>query len=413
MENIAYDLASYADISRVVKEPEYAKSKCLCVKHQPQIYSDQADKLHSLYVIKYDKQCLNAANYHTLGLWRSVVTDGNRVLSFAPPKSLPITMFEEGLECYEYCLVEEFVEGTMVNLFHNPHSGDWEIATRSSVGARCRFYEEPGKTFRTMFMEAMTDNNIEFEMFDKAVCYSFVLQHPDNRIVVPFISKKLVLTNAYRINNGIATLHRGVELGGGANDVVRARPLLEICDFGGNSLAELAIYFSSRDVNYDVVGAMVHNVKTGERTKIRNPSYEYVRELRGNSSKIQYQYYCLRRCGRVGEYLRYYPGNAETFGKLRDSLHQWTHQLWRYYVSCFVKRHRPLGEFPYQFKPHMYQLHQIYLNELREHGDRTTMASVVRYVNALEPARLMHAVNYHLRKQKIDEAKAAVCLQKT
>ena len=127
MENIAYDLASYADISRVVKDPEYAKSKCLCVKHQPQIYSNQADKLHSLYVIKYDKQCLNAANYHTLGLWRSVVTDGNRVLSFAPPKSLPITMFEEGLECYEYCLVEEFVEGTMMNLFNV--DGEWETCS--------------------------------------------------------------------------------------------------------------------------------------------------------------------------------------------------------------------------------------------------------------------------------------------
>ena len=36
---------------------------------------------------------------------------------------------------------------------------------------------------------------------DKNFSYSFVLQHPNNRIVIPFTEKKLYLVACYKINN--------------------------------------------------------------------------------------------------------------------------------------------------------------------------------------------------------------------
>jgi len=401
MNPIVYDLSGYADISRLVTDKSYSDSKSLKVKHQPQVDGQSVEKFHSLYVIKYDKRFLNASNYGTLGLWRSVITDGKSILCFAPPKSLPMNQFVEDLEDLNDCTITEFAEGTMVNLFYNLHRGEWEVATRSSVGARCRFYDEKGKTFRSMFVEAMNQNGIEFGIFDKDKCYSFVLQHPENRIVVPFAKARLVLTHVYsckgsKVSHSVPSSKYLPQL---------SVPLLfsKRCDYEGNSLGDLSIYFGKNLVDYKVVGAMVYNVKTGQRTKVRNPTYEYVRQLKGNSPKLQFQYYCLRQCGRVKDYLRYYPESGEAFGKFRETLHAWTRGLWRNYIMCYVDKSKQFREFPYEFRPHMSELQRIYMDELRVRGGRTTLASVIAYVSVLEPARLMYAINYPLRQAAVDE----------
>jgi hypothetical protein len=82
--------------------------------------------------------------------------------------------------------------------------------------------------------------------------------------------------------------------------------------------------------------------------------------------------------------------------------------LWKNYVSCYVKKEKPLLEFPKKFRAHMFNLHQIYLNDLRELGHYISRQIVIKYVNALEPAKLMYAVNYDLRCHEIDEKKASV-----
>ena len=68
------------------------------------------------YLIKYKKASLNATNYHTLGLFRSVITDGEKILSIAPPKSLPYDLFTTQ-SAPEDQIYQEFCEGTMINMY--------------------------------------------------------------------------------------------------------------------------------------------------------------------------------------------------------------------------------------------------------------------------------------------------------
>ena len=85
----------------------------------------------------------------------------------------------------------------MINVFWDSNiglSGAWEISTRNTVGAESSFYKSPNsKTFRTMFLEAAINNNLDLDSLNKNFCYSFVLQHPENRIVVPFKAPQLYL----------------------------------------------------------------------------------------------------------------------------------------------------------------------------------------------------------------------------
>ncbi|MBC8307171.1 MAG: hypothetical protein H8E55_66840 [Pelagibacterales bacterium] len=48
----------------------------------------------------------------------------------------------------------------------------------------------------------------------------------------------------------------------------------------------------------------------------------------------------------------------------------------------------------------MYYLHELYKNELKNNGFYINMNEVIKYVNTLEPPRLMHVINADLYKSK-------------
>ena len=165
---------------------------------------------NSVYkVIRYDKNFLCVDLIPSYGLCRSVILNSfNQVVGFAPPKSIHAeTFIKKYPECEHYGQIEaqEFVEGTMINVFFDSTigvTGSWEISTRNTVGATSSFYKAAGsKTFRQMFMEAAAESKLDINKLEKELCYSFVLQHPENRIVVPFSKPDLYLVGVYKINN--------------------------------------------------------------------------------------------------------------------------------------------------------------------------------------------------------------------
>ena len=91
------------------------------------------------------------------------------------------------------------------NIFFDKERDDWEICTKSTVGGRNSFFRDGGitidKTFRYMFLAATGASNLDFDDLCKDYCYSFVLQHPDNRIVTPFNQMSVYLIACYKINN--------------------------------------------------------------------------------------------------------------------------------------------------------------------------------------------------------------------
>ena len=362
-----------------------------------------------LFLVKYLKPRLLAGDYSTTGKFRSVITDGKKVCSYSPPKSLPLSAIAE--ESYSSFRLEELVEGTMINLFYDMKSKDWIITTKSGIGGRYKFYAAGKKTFRHMFLEAMVAQGLEFDNFDKDVCYSLVLQHPENRIVVPFSKPQLVLVAMYKFSGFVVSVLDTATCK--IANMVYPRSISEFPDYSGNSWTELVQYFNQMNLDYRITGVNVYDPKTGNRYKLRNPTYEYVRRLKGNHSKLQFQYYSLRHCGKVKEFLDYYPEHRREFSAMRESLHHWTHQLWRNYVACYVRKEKPLIEFPKKFTNHMFNLHDIYINDLRTLGHFVSRQVVIMYVSSLEPARLMYSVNYDLRQQHLHQRKADFASKET
>jgi hypothetical protein len=414
MPTLVYNLSSIPEFNNLLEQndSDAEESKYFSVHS----YSTKADEKYS--IVRYNKELLFSELVPTYGLLRSVILSeiDNSVLSFAPPKSVSPDIFMQKYPSKQDSIIaEEFVEGTMINLFYDYDygiNGCWQIATRNTVGAEVSFYRSK-KTFRTMFMDAAFTNNFHFKTLNPLFCYSFVLQHPDNRIVVPFKQPQLYLVAVYQIING-STSARVVE-----------QDLNEVRDGGMwhltsikfpqqyefNTYTELIEKFASANTPYDIMGVVIKHKETGERTKFRNPIYEEVRHLRGNQPKLQYQYLCLRHSGKLSQFLKYFPETKEEMSQFRDQVHMFTNTLHQNYISCYVKKEKPLREFPQQYRTHMFKLHETYLNDLREKRLFVTSTVVIKYVNQLAPSLLMYCLNHNLRKRMVDTIMADSSLE--
>ena len=360
-------------------------------------------------VIRYLKEFLCLDMIPTYGLCRSIILNSaNVVVGFAPPKSIPSDTF---IKMYPdkttHLVAQEFIEGTMINVFWDPSVGlvgGWEISTRNTVGATSSFFKGANrKTFRDMFLEAAKEVNLSLDQLNKDLCYSFVLQHPENRIVVPFKKPDLYLVALYNIK----------VLDG--NTMVLSYPMIDLKNFDWgqaaikfpeiyewNTYTELIEKYASMNTSYSTLGVVVYNNLTCERMKIRNPVYEQVRNLRGNQPKLQYQYLALRKEGKVADFLKFYPENKKEFSSFRDQVHLFTSTLFANYVSCYIKKEKPLKEFSDQYRTHMFNIHKIYMDELREKKFFVTNTTVINYVNNLHPSLLMYCLNFQMRKRNVD-----------
>lgn len=366
------------------------------------------------FIIKYNKEALNSSNLDTIGLFRSVVIqkkgDEFKVVSFAPPKSINVennyvkTCISEGKVVFQ-----EFIEGTMINIYYDTIAEGWELSTRSIIGGRSRFFkQEDGITFRQMFLEATNEEGqeLEFDDLNKEYSYSFVLQHPKNRIVLKSDKPKIYLCGIYKCDNNIVYERDIYNLDDNIKGKVNVptRYPYQTFDKAMNLLA------NKRSTPFYCLG-FVMKFENGMRSKVRNPNYEYVKNLRGNQPKLQFQYLNLRQDGKVREYLRYYPEAIEEFTKFREQIHDFTSTLHNFYINCFVKKEMPLRDYPHEYKTHMYELHNIYINKLIPIGGKVSREVVINYINSIQPARLMYSLNYKFREMNKMEKSCEIIKQ--
>ena len=106
------------------------------------------------------------------------------------------------------------------------------------------------------------------------------------------------------------------------------------------------------------------------------------------------------------EYLQYYSEHKDIFQQFRNIIHDYTNELFTNYIRCYIKKEKPLTEFPEKFRTHMYVLHhEVYLKQLRPQQRYVNKPEVIQYFNNLPSAKQMFIVNYDVRKQFKDAQK--------
>ena len=196
---------SFGDFGDIIDNYDRDKSNFI-VKKIP------SNNIHyTKYLIKYKKDSLDNDNIEMLSLYRSIIvfkdntTNKFSLKSFSAPKSLNYNSFIEKNN-FDSCFITEIVDGTMVNMFYDLYSEEWVVCTKSNYGANCKFNLDIDLTFKEMFEECFKNDNLNYDMFNKKYSYSFILQHPKNRIVTPVRNPTLYLIGVYKCEDNKALL---------------------------------------------------------------------------------------------------------------------------------------------------------------------------------------------------------------
>ena len=338
----------------------------------------------NLRLVKYKKNETNM-NDEISQKCRGLILEqpSNKIICMPPIKSMDLNIFFSNYN-FEECTMEEFIDGTMINLWY--YSGDWHISTRSSIGAKCRWYSR--RHFSDLFAES---NQLDFTKLNQNYFYSFVLQHPENRIVTCYTEPKvsLVFVGSVNENNDVES----IDLEEIANELQISIP--QKYDF--LNMDELLSFIETQ--SFEFQGLVIKNGIY--RTKIRNPNYNYARQLRGNTKNMKYLYFDLIKQRNKTEYLTFYPEYRELFNSYNKEFVELTKSLHRSYITYHVKKTtKDINDIEFPLRPHCFHLHGMY----KTTNAPITFDRVMKYLNTLEPAQLVFCINYKYRKNnKNDE----------
>ena len=115
---IIYDLEATFDANKFL-DAAYAKKMHFIIKSQ-----------NDLHLLRYEKNYITSSNIPTLGLLRSVITDGKKLICFSPPKSVRTLQFISKHTPQE-SIIEYYIEGTMINCYH--YNGKWNFSTKGNI----------------------------------------------------------------------------------------------------------------------------------------------------------------------------------------------------------------------------------------------------------------------------------------
>jgi hypothetical protein len=357
------------------------------------------DRLESgLCLIRYEKGVSNMLLPHSKW-FRSVVWDTilHHPVCVAPPKaaaetcpfSTEVDRENAGVVC------QELLDGVMIYIFKRAGDETLHITSRSKLDATGRFYSS--KSFRHLFMESYTGWIVKPEeplewliqqeaqhiaapdesKGEKAVCYSFLVQHAEHRIV-----KKITQNAAFLIHKGIfyedGTMH--------------IKDQMTADDIPSHTIPQLPTLLIQGDLNtwleeemhrrsWDFQGIVLKD-RDGNRWRWRSEKYKVVKSLRGNCPELMDRFVQLYLQNVTPMYLDFYPEDTVSFSFYTEFMHQVVKNIYESYMKLRVHQSCTIDQIDKMYHPHLYALHGNYLAHFRSIHKKMTANDVYTYIRS-------------------------------
>tara|TARA_Y100000310_G_scaffold331448_1_gene405058 strand:- start:129 stop:1292 length:1164 start_codon:yes stop_codon:yes gene_type:complete len=319
-----------------------------------------------------------------------VMTRDKKVICFPPERSISI---EKMIEYTENDLTniryEEHVDGTMINVFYNPIKERWEKATRSRIGANCTWLCK--ETFASLFKDA--SNDMDLSILDRELCYTFVLAHPKSRIIVRHKTPFICLVTVRKITQ---TGYENISLEETQSSLCEKGLAIKIPKvYNFVSIEDMKRFVSKQDSNNQGIIIKYKNF----RAKMRNKEYEFLKDLKGNTPHLVELYLRLRKEMKVRPFLIHFSEYKKKFNAFREDIHQITYRIYNWYVNVYINKYCDRDEIPYEFKPHCTNLHNLYIEGIKNHRkERITLNKVISYVNNLPVYSIIYIRNHYIER---------------
>jgi hypothetical protein len=353
---------------------------------------------------------------------RSVVVEKSTRLpvSVAPPKASLLSDSSSS----DAIVAEEFLDGTMMNLFDAGTQSSVYIATRSRLNADTKFYDG-GPTFASMLNDALTEQGVqslsdllpsEAKTNEYKSFTSLILQHPANRIVhtIPKASFT-ILHQGFVSQTGLVSIEedsykfRYVS----SSDVISCTTSRYNLDqIRAAKTVQTWVSDQSQKIGFGWQGLVMKDGQ-GRRWRVRSEVYETVRKIRGNESTNEERFARLRKNRCVDQYLAFFNEDRDTMYELEGRFRKNTKQLFQFYADVFRARSSQYHTLPWPYKHHVSVLHTQYKDVLRAQGKKVDLNEVIRYTNGLSLEDTVNMSKVHSlvpSKPKVVEPTAATAV---
>lgn len=322
-----------------------------------------------LFLLKYNKELCEMTDplvQQCRGLVGRI--DNLSLVCLPPIKSEKLEQFTNNIN-WEDIEIEEFVDGTMINMFY--YNEEWLISTRSKIGANCRWIGK--KNFDILFSESNGD--LDWDLLDKQCYYTFVLTHPENRIVKEYSEPSLVLVQVGRVLDG-------------KNELLELRDqnigIPTPTTYNINNLNEAIVFTNNQ--TYDFQGLVLKN--GNRRSKIRNAKYNYARSLKSNTNNLCFLYFYLKKNMFDYDYLKFYPEHKEYFEKYNNNFEDLVTRVFENYKNYHMMKKISIQDMPFRLRPLCYEIHGIYLSR----KENITPEHVKNYLVSLPIPRILFSL---------------------
>lgn len=369
------------------------------------------------FILNYDKlgMCFNDEK---TGMYRSVVFSNpdNRLLSFSPVMSISPSVFMNKYPVINYdIIVQEYVEGVMINLFYDHRVNKWVIATKGAIGGKYGYGSASDKsnTFYEMFMDALHANKSEtlnnlamLEYFPKCLSYTFILQHPKNVISVPVSKPRLVLVSLYLINrekNQAEFIHsvfyeKWQEFKNLAGII--EFPVQYVFQDYKEIFTQLQKYnglFDGTSTNStNQTGYIITNIHTGERCRIKSYTHDILKQMTRVDAETQYRYFCIRKIGKLSDYMKIFPHQKKMFFLIEEEYENRITKIHDLYCDVYIYKTRDPDTVDSADFTHVYKLHHnVYLPSMRSGSKlrKVYKKTVRKYFDSMEPRELLYIMS--------------------
>jgi hypothetical protein len=390
-------------------------------------YLDIVDDENSdICIIKYNKDTSVFAHEH-VRWFRSVVWNKttNRPVCVAPPRAVPEygklscnESFDEASmngetipqKLYRIMLCQKYIDGSMINIFQQQVNAPAEMASRSRIGATGNYHSK--RAFHELVEDCLNKQTIDIAEFvhkvrenmhqirnatDESVFCSFVMQHPDNRIVV-----KVSEPHMYIVHMGVVQEDGIVMITENDNEWIK--PFVELLQqkdmiipkalepSPSSETVEDWVQQYSYDMNYIEQGLTMKD-GNGGRMKIRTREYTTLKRWRGNTNRDDVRFVQLWKGGELDYYLRHYPEDKDKYAELEKNLKKEIADVYKLYVNVHIQKTIDIERIDKRFRPHLFSLHGMYLQKLRPNGMRIREKDVEMYLKNLPWQRILFLVS--------------------
>ena len=349
-------------------------------------------------IITYDKTLVHLQNdYSSVFAYRSVVVNKNgNVKSMAPARSVSYDIMRERYNRrYEISdiIIDEFVEGTMINLFFCEESNSWQIATRNGVGGNYGFFTniliQTGRsycsTFLEMFREVSEYVKLDTDVLNKTTSYSFVLQHPKNPLVFLFEEPSLYFIQAFSLENSSSNITNSFPK---TREEVRESGIFNLTGIKYPKTFERLHRFPDQNEIDDILaringtdcmGIMIRDVEQDDRCKIRTQTYNFARKLRGNTASLLPHYLYIRQTKKTEEFKSVFPHFDNHLVQYEKVIQRIKKYLYETYVEVYIRHSMNMDELRHEiFKP-LREIHKIY----KSCNERIRLSTVSTFVDGM------------------------------